>query len=118
MTTDEIGIGTTLYLYEESYRPRDGSPAERERACYRPHVITGETRGKWLTDRYEINKKTLLVSERSPYGARQFYTAQQVEDRLWDAHHRRAIVRLIERASTDQLRAVAAAVGYGTSDES
>lgn len=112
MTTDEIGIGTILYLYDERYRPREGSPLERERACYRPYAITGETRGKWVTRHGEINKRTLLISERSPYDARQFYTAVQVADRLWDGPHRRAIVRLIERASIDQLRAVADAVGY------
>lgn len=111
MTTDEIGIGTTLYLYDDRYRAGE-TPLERERACYRPHVITGETRGKWLTRHGEINKRTLLISERSPYGARQFYTVTQVEDRLWDSVHRRALVRLIECASVDQLRAVAAAVGY------
>lgn len=112
MTTETIEIGTTLYLYDDRYRPREGSPLERERACYRPHVITGETRGKWLTRHGEINKRTLLISERSPYDARQFYTAAQVADRLWDGPHRRALARLIEGASVDQLRAVAAAVRY------
>jgi hypothetical protein len=117
MTTETIGIGSTLYLYDDRYRPREGSPLERERTCYRPHVITGETRGKWLADdgfgEYEINKRTLLMSGADRrYGPRQFYTAAQVEDRLWDSTYRRAIVRLIERASVDQLRAVAAAVGY------
>ena len=108
MTTDEIKVGDTLYVYDEWYRG-GVTTLERERAKYRPHVITGETAGKWVLRVGDFNKRTL---KESGGRRRQAYTASQVEDRLWDGTHRRAIVRLIERASTDQLRAVAAAIGY------
>lgn len=118
--SDEIGIGTVLYLYDDRYRTRNTevSPAERERACYRPHTITGETRGKWLLGGddggwYEANKKTLKMSGADRrYATPQFYTARQVEDRLWDVQHRRVLVRLVERADAATLREVAAAIGY------
>ena len=104
-----------MYLYEAWPHGGD-TPIERERAKFCPHAITGETPGKWLLAAgdggwYEVNKRTLLMSGARD-GNRQFYTARQVEVRLWDMQHRRAIVRLIEYADVATLQKVATTIGY------
>lgn len=97
MTTDEIGIGTVLYM---------------NTAPLREYTITDETRGTWVLGdgRFRVNKSTLKVADRD--GGYQFYTAQQIEELRWNHIHRAAIVKLIWAADAATLRKVAQAVGY------
>lgn len=110
---DAIGIGTTLYIYENWHR---SATIAQERASYKPYTITGETRGKWLlaTDDggwYEVNKKTLQVCGTSKYPM-YAYTAQQMDERIWDGAGRAELVRTVQNASVDLLKQIAALVGY------
>lgn len=110
--SDEIGIGTVLYVYEDWRRHVDGdTPAKKERARYRPHAIAGETRGTWvLADNWgAVNKRTLTTTGRDKV---RMYTAQQVEDRIWHHLHRHAIVRRVAEADTATLKQIAALLGY------
>lgn len=104
---EEIGIGTVLYAHED-WRRVDGTPAERERAKYRPREIRAATRTRWtLENDLSISRETLKSRD-----GQRFYTAAQVEDHIWLHAHRPALLRLVDRADAATLRKVAEAVGY------
>lgn len=107
MIADEIGIGAILYVHED-WRRVDGTPAERERAKYRPREIRAATRTRWtLENGLSISRETLKGRD-----GQRFYTAQQVEDRIWERVHCPTLLRLIEQADAATLRRVAEAAGY------
>ena len=115
-----MNIGDTVYRFDGNrrvYRDRSasggGGPIYREH--FEPLKIVGENNKSWLVDRgWKIDKKTGKGNAASfQFGGRGFFTAEQMEDDIWDHEHRHKIVDAIQREiSVGQLKQVAAIIGY------
>lgn len=104
-------IGDTIYTFDINRRVYDkpglgGSIIYREH--FRPHVIVGETKLSWVTDRGgKAKKKASTPRERGG-----FFTAEEVEDDVWQHSHRHRLRDLLDRADPKTLRKVADVLGY------
>lgn len=113
-------IGETLYIRDGNRRRYTNDAGEKlcspdPRYEFEPIVITGETRDSWTFERYgrlgRVNKKTGQLGGPAVGGAgesRRAYTAEQMEDALWDQEMRPEIVRAVQSASIATLRKIAA----------
>lgn len=114
-----LKIGDTLYRFDGNLRKyRDdgrGGPIYREH--FEPLKIIGETRVSWLLERnWTANKKTLSSAAALEYGGRGFFTAEGMEGDIWQHVHRHKIRELLDRASVEKLKQVAAILGYVESE--
>ena len=109
-------IGDTLYYFDINRRryakPEPGRIfgdliyAEH----FEPREIIGENKVSWLMPYGgKANKKDPKKSG--------YYTAEQMADAIWLKEHRHKIRNMIERASADQVRAIAEILGYRSDEE-
>ena len=112
-------IGDTLYRFDGNRRVyRDRSPSGGGGPIYREHFeplkIEGENRLSWVLDGgWKVNKKSLKGEAASfSYGGRGFFTAEQMEDDIWQHDHRYRIRDLFDRCSPEQLREIAKLLDY------
>jgi|CXWL01.1.fsa_nt_gi hypothetical protein len=110
-------IGDTLYWFDGNTRVYD-QPGFGGRAVYAKHFvplkIVGENNVSWILERdWKVNKKTGKGEARSySYGGRGFFTAEGMADDIWQHEHRHKILREVERAPLDQIKKIAAIIGY------
>ena len=124
--SDELAalkVGDMLYSFDtnrRTYRPNPpGQSYSSGGPIYERHFeaekIVGETKLSWVMERgAKINKKTF--STPTSYGFSGYFTKSAMDSDIWKHSHRHKIVREVERASADQLRAIAQIVGYVTDD--
>lgn len=116
-----LKVGDTLFQFDENHRVYRhdekgrplGGPVYSEH--FVPFTIRGETKFSWLTGYrgdIKVNKKTLRSSADRGYLPHQWYTVEERDGMLWLAEHRHKIIRRLEGATLDQLKQVAAIVGY------
>jgi hypothetical protein len=84
-------IGDTLYTSPHGRSERIGDESAE---------ITGETKFSWLMGdskykREKVNKKTMLESV-AGYGARRWYTAQDLTDESWRRKYRHVISGVVQ----------------------
>jgi len=106
--TEEIGIGTRLWRFDENrrvYRDRHSPPVYEEH--FVPDVITGETKGTWLIGRLTVNKRTLREPSRGGFSGCQWFTDAGKVAKIWAKHHRREIVDKVDRCDVPTLRKIA-----------
>lgn len=110
-------IGDTVYRFDINrrvYRDKSpgsfggGGPIYSEH--FEPLKIIGESKSSWLLEhRYSVGKRVLASAKTFP---RRFFTAAQMDDDIWANEHRYAIREKLTRTPVDQLRQVAAIIGY------
>lgn len=90
MTTDEISIGSTLYIRDVNrrvYEHDDGAKSRypNPRFYWLPLRVVDQTRDSWLLEHgVKVSKKTLEIrGEPKPGWDHCAYTAQGKADRLW-----------------------------------
>lgn len=115
-----LKIGDTVWRFDGNRRvyrqpgtySGGGAPIYREH--FEPLKIVGETKVSWIMERgWKANKKTLKGEASSfEYGGRGFFTAEQLEDDIWQHEHRHGIRALFDRASPAQLKQIAAILGF------
>lgn len=113
-------IGDVVYRFDENrrvYRDKSfgggGGPVYREH--FEPLKIVGENRVSWILEHgWKVNKKTFRGEVAAyQFGGRGFFTAEGMENDIWDHEHRHKIVDAVRRVATiDQLRRVADILGY------
>lgn len=117
-----LKVGDTIYKFDENHRVyrrnadgrATGGPIYSE--YFRPHIIAGETKLSWLSGprgEDKINKKTMKEAGRGSHGY-QWHTKASMEDHLWSAIHRHEIIQRVQQASIDELKQIAALVGYSS----
>lgn len=112
-------IGDTLYRFDGNRRvhrePRSfsGGGATIYREHFEPLKIVGENNVSWILERgWKVNKKTLKGEAKSyEYGGRGFFTAEGMEDDIWDHDCRHNIIDAVRRTSVDKLKQIARIVG-------
>jgi hypothetical protein len=109
-----LKIGDTLYRFDGNRRVyRDGQSGPIYREHFEPLKIIGENKISWLLERnWKANKKDLSSAKAWHYGGRGFFTAEGMEDDIWQHDHRHHIRHLFDQASPSQLKQIAEIVGY------
>lgn len=115
--SEEVKIGDTLYQFDMNKRAYD--PVTRA-SIYAEHFragkIVGETPRSWLVDwgsgALKVSKKDLTQAGDRGYMGFRWYTEQGMADDIWKKDHRIAIEGMLAGATADQLRQIAAIVGY------
>lgn len=112
-----IGIGTTLYMFNENRRvyERDENNKAKGGPIYAEHFepveIHGETKVSWLCGpRYSVSKVNKKEIQSGRAGS--YFTAEGMVDNIWANHHRYKLRCLVDAAAPDQLRQIAVIVGY------
>jgi hypothetical protein len=114
-----LKIGDTIYRFDGNrrvYRPAppgrfSSGPIYSEH--FEPLKIIGENRVSWLLEKGWKAKKSDLSSARAfEYGGRGFFTAEGMEDDIWQHDHRHKIRDLFDRCSPAQLRLIASVLEY------
>lgn len=110
-----IKVGDTLYRFDGNRRVYDkafgSGPIYREH--FEPMKIIGETPRSWVLEKnWKASKKDLKSAASMQYGGRGFFTAEGMEDDIWQHEHRYKVSRLVEQASPATLKLVAKVVGY------
>ncbi len=109
-------IGDTIYRFDINrrvYRDRTpgsfggGAPIYSEH--FEPLKIIGESKASWLLEHRQSVGKRVLAFNGYP---RKFFTAEQMDDDIWANEHRYNIKERLTRVSVEQLRKVAAIIGY------
>lgn len=116
----EIGIGSTVWVFDENSREYRKNGAGWGSAIYRAHWVpvnvTGENRASWLVgNRYASFSKTRPHrTKATAYGSRRVaVSAQEVDDDCWVNGSRAAIGAMVMRCEDAAiLRQIAALVGY------
>ena len=107
-------IGDVFYFFEENHRVYDktkgSGPIYREH--FRPRYIVGQEKQSWLVSRNADGKFPSKISKQ--HFLKKHYTAQQVDDRCWEEQHRYRICDLVNRCTIDELKQIAAILGYRT----
>lgn len=108
--SDAIKIGETLWRQDDNGRLRWVSVE-----------VIGESSRSWIVvePRYrdaerlrcKVSKKDMLESL-GRYGHRRYYTPAQRDAKEWRSQHCGPIMNLVQFADADQLRQIAAIVGY------
>lgn len=115
MSTDQIGIGSTIWIFDPNRRvyPRDehGKVPISAGPIYREHwipiKIVGENRRSWILEYW--NKK---IPKKGPHHGACF-TQKEVDDDVWLSDHRHKVCESVRRCgNADALRAIADIVGY------
>jgi hypothetical protein len=107
--SDDIAIGTTLYVFDHNRRRYDSD----QRIIYREHfyavTIVGETRKSWIAGEgyaeEKISKADLTIN-RSPYGRLRAYTARAMEEDIWLHENRNRITENVRGSDYGTLRAI------------
>src|SRR5689334_5612287 len=109
-------LGETLYIRDGNrrrYTNDDGTKRNSPdpRYEFEPIQITGETRDSWTAERYgrlvRVNKKTFKLGGPGvggPAEGHYAYTAEQMEDALWDQEYRYQIVDKVRHTNIATLR--------------
>jgi hypothetical protein len=105
-------IGDTLYNFDVNRRvytkPENGFGKIIYSKHFHPLKIIGETRMSWLLEHgYRAKKKG-----DDPMSRGGFYTAEEMADNIWVNDHRHKVRDLLDRAPAEQIRQVAAVLGY------
>jgi hypothetical protein len=121
----EIGIGSTVWVFDQNHREYPPTPAGRlwptSGPIYRAHwvatKITGENRLNWITCYGKIPKKPNADGQRRiPRGGyspiRVAFTPAEVDDDVWLHEHARRIAERTERCDVATLKKIAALIGY------
>ncbi len=119
----DLKIGDVLYHFSENrrvYAPGGGSPIYREH--FEPHTIVGETKLSWLVAPWKnapldrctkVSKKDMSSARSHTFGSRGYFTAEGMEDDIWQHSHKHKICDLINRTATaNQLREIAKIINY------
>lgn len=112
-----IAIGT--YLYAQTGR------GHRADEAFTSHLVVGDTGQSWLVSTEpgrkpaltgrtrKINKKTMLEANGYQAGMpMRWYTQPAMMDKRYTEANRFKIARMVEHCEADQLRAIAAIVGF------
>jgi len=110
-----LKIGDTLYRFDGNRRVYGsgmrGAPIYREH--FQPLKIIGENKVSWiLENNWKAKKKDLSSARAFQFGGRGFFTEEDMEADIWRKDHRYAIRDLLDKAPTDQLKQIAAILGY------
>lgn len=117
----QLKIGDTLYRFDGNrrvYVPHGKDGRASGGPIYREHFealkIIGENKVSWLLERgWKANKKSLSSAAAEQYGGRGFFTAEGMEDDIWQHDHKHKIVdRLQRNCDGVTLRKVAELIGY------
>jgi hypothetical protein len=113
--TMAIKIGDTLHHFDTNRRQYTAPAPGREwgdliyAEHFTAHVIVGETTGAWIVESgYGRPQKV----GRRLIGKGVWFTDAGKADHLWVYSHRYKLRELLDRATADQLRAVADVLGY------
>ena len=112
-----IGIGTILYRFDENRRvyKRDENNRPYGGAIYAEHFVPveihGETKLSWICGPSyaisKVNKKEIMTGRSGD-----FFTAEGMNDQIWIEDHRHRVRDRLYSATADQLRQIAAILGY------
>jgi hypothetical protein len=113
----EIGIGSTVWVFDHNYRTYDDNRKLIYRDHWRPTEITGETRASWITRYGKVPKKAddrgrRLVSQGGYSPLRAALTAAEVEDDIWTSSHAHKIADQVRHCDAATLRKIAELIGY------
>lgn len=113
-------IGDTLYrfdgnhrVYREPGKLGGGGPIYREH--FQPLKIVDENKVSWILERgWKVRKKDLKGEAKSfGFGGRGFFTAEGMEDDIWEHDNRHRIADFVLRSiPLDQLKKVAEIIGF------
>ena len=113
-----LKIGDTIYRFDgnrRTYRDVQSGPIYREH--FEALKIVGENKVSWLLERgWKANKKSLSSAKALEYGGRGFFTAQGMEDDIWQHEHRHLIRRLFDNCTPVQLKVIADILQYQQTD--
>lgn len=114
-----LKVGDTLYRFSANRRvyPKPGTFSGGGAPIYREHFeplkIIGENKVSWLLEQdWKASKRDLKSAASMQYGGRGFFTAEGMEDDIWQHDHRYKIRDLFDRCSVDTLRQIASLLGY------
>lgn len=99
---DFVGIGAVVHCNDRHGRNE-----------WSGHIITGETKGLWITGHHKINKKTMIEANGRGRGEPlKWHTTQQRDDAIWRDAHEHRIREAIRGVGITDLKAIANIVGY------
>lgn len=120
-----LKIGDTLWHFDgnrREYRKGDkfGGSGPIYSKHFAPYRIVGETERSWLVGEHgkvKVNKKTLESAVQYSLAARGYFTESAMQDDIWSHAHRPHIINLVRRCTPEQLRQIAAIVGYDPEEQ-
>ena len=113
MSGVEIGIGSTLWLFDTSrrrYRPGESRPIYREH--FYPVTVVAENKTSWLCGPHgqtKVNKKTMQTKGGFGLDPHVFASEAEIDDACWVNNKRHAVERAVSQCrDADVLRQIAA----------
>lgn len=117
-------VGDCLFEFNENHRVYKTDANGANRVVYRKHFlqhwIIGEEGRSWVVVSSPPGERQWGKEKigKSSVGKGKWFTADQMEDKVWAREHRYAVTRLLEHADVPTLRRIADALGYVPNTES
>jgi hypothetical protein len=105
-----LKVGDFIYLKREGFG-RDNTKKEFIGLWHKVEIV-GETRVSWVL---KSSRNKTVVNKRALAAGRVggcVISIEEIEEKWWERKNRYSIARAVERASPDQLRAIAKIIGY------